>query len=818
MRFENIKPILSKDQESEQDLVKKESVDETLLGKIRKKTGAVTKGLILVGGLSLSSCKFDKYAPGIDPAHQPSELALRFNENILSEKEYFKLCQDNPEKAFVVSPLYRNKDWVTASLEQAAKSDPIQALQYASRYQNNPDYDSIISIAIDALEEHYKEGYEGGGDYPISPHYILNKHISAWINTSRAREILEARHNNFLFFLNNFKEISKSEVGRKIAIKEIKLASEFAPILVLQNLSQYLSEPWAEEVVKTAALKEPATFFDNIFLISNYNESNKESLDKLIIEVANSRPDEAVFGILFSQWATSLSDIQETEDGKKFMALLENSHNKNLELIPVIRKKFISGEVNSIDGRKLALLLDNISSGGITMEEALKIVQNKTDYFKRLINIVENPGHPVFDVAEEYITRDILRAVRIINNLHEYSDKERFASIEHSDAKELYFMLSYGEEEIFTSSFNGIFDHLITCLKNEKLSGYQLLEQENFIKFRTFIRICTEFGRWDDFLSTMNPTEQKDISRLFITGIDKAKDPLREAVSIAEVMSLTKNPSDLELFEKEVQQQIRCMKKTDKLEMELLYKLIAASLLRESGNSGWLQEIEKTYKLPSLSQVKSSELFSQNAFNIQEYFFYNDEDGKSSFVNFLDKYRNDKGWAIEDKGTYVMISSYNNEHGIRIYANKPEAEEGGPEEIAAELKKQNVATSVFVHRGHSYHAQKTIKRIPVTAKIVSLGSCGGYRNISKVLETAPNAHVISTKGIGTKHVNDPLFKMLNEEILSGRDIVWSAFWKKAEQKIKNDKFDYYVAPNENFGAIFIKVYNQMLQNKDQFEK
>lgn len=819
MKFENITPLSPNNQKIETEKGNPEQKNETLLGKLRQKTGAIARGLVLIGGLSVSGCNFEKYSPGKDPEHQPTEFALHVNEKKLSEQEYSKLCQNNPEKAFVTSPLYRGEDWLAVSLEQAAKDDPFQALQYASRYKDNSKYDSIISLAIDALRDQDKKSRATGDDFLVDANYILNQHIDAWINTSRAHELLEARRNNEYFFIPHFKEISQSKEGFQMGLEEIKLAAKSNPVVILENLDQYFSEPWAEEVIKEAALREPYAFFNYIFLESIEKKQNKETIDRLVIDISKSRPDIAVLGAAFNdESALSLSDCKETEEGRKLIEILENSNDKNLKLIPKIRKMIFSGEIQYTESQKIVLLLDYISSGKMNIQEALKTVKNPEEYFKILVNIVKNPDHPTFIAAENFMSRERLSKVQQINSLHERPDKERFSSLNGANAEKLYFTLSYGEEEIFTSTFNGIFNRLLVSLKNENLNGAQLLEQENFAKFRTFVRICTEFGRWDDFLATMSLNEQSELSQKFISNIDKTKEPIREAVAIAEVINATSNPLILTSFEKEIKNQIAAMQSAHKPEIEILYKLVATTFSQKGRDSEWLREIEKTFKLPSLSQVKSSELFNQNGLNIQEYFFYNDGDGKTSFTNFLAEYKKDSSWSIEDMRTYVTISSKNNKRGVKIYANKPETEKDGPEEIALELKKQNVKTLVIVHRGHSFHAEETIKRIPTIAKIVSLGSCGGYRNLAEVLERAPDAHIISTKGTGTKYVNDPLFKMLNEEILSGHDIVWSEFWEKARKKIGDDRFKDYVAPHKNFGAVFIKAYNQAIQNQFQTKK
>ena len=119
-----------------------------------------------------------------------------------------------------------------------------------------------------------------------------------------------------------------------------------------------------------------------------------------------------------------------------------------------------------------------------------------------------------------------------------------------------------------------------------------------------------------------------------------------------------------------------------------------------------------------------------------------------------------------------------------------------------------------MHRGHSYHANDSIQRVAAGARIVSLGSCGGYNNITAVLEKSPNAHIISTKGVGTMTINDPLFFALNEEIRNSGKINWPIFWSQMEKKLSGNKvFNDYVSPHRNLGVVFLKAYNKNLQNE-----
>ncbi|MFA6365352.1 MAG: hypothetical protein WCW78_03050 [Candidatus Paceibacterota bacterium] len=817
MGFETIKPLSPENPDSETNSatpIQKES--ETLFGKIRKKTGSIAKGLAVLGALSLTEPgdkqEINEYSPGRTWPPQPTEFAIQMTEEKLSHEEYLKLCEEQPEKAFVTASLYKNEPWLADALIKATKNVPKYALQYADRYKDNQNYNEIISLAIDDIKSAHSKDL--AVEYPLDPLYVIGLYPSAWINTPRAHEILEEKLNqgDEGYFIGNFRELSQSTEGYKIGERIIRSKSN--SWWVLQYMDQITGWPWTEEVIENAAKQNPRKF-----LLCAYSTLTrtlpKELRDRLTIEISKKRPDAAI-SIGWETMAMSETDLVETEDSKEFLDVLKKSGDENLMLVPEIRKLIVDGEISYDKAPEIGMLLNHISSKRITIKEAVDATKNPEYYSQLTREVVKDPNNPAQGLAEKYLAEEELREVHEMNLLHEQSDEKRFASIEQSNPEELYLIIAFGEEEIFTSTFNGVFDRLLTRMTRDHITGEQLLEQANFAKFRTFIRTCTEFNRWNDFLETMAPADRARVSEQFIQGIEKSQDPLREAVSIAEAISATKDPSLLTIFEKEIKQQIDAINVAHKPDIEILYKLIATTFSQKGVKDDWLKNIEKEYHLTSLTEIKSEELFNHDKANIQQYFFYNDEDGHTSFNNFVSQYKNNQKWNIHDHGTFVTITSSHEGRTVELYANKPEAEDAGPKEIEEVFKKRDIQTIMVVHRGHSYHAEETIRQIPSIAKIVSLGSCGGYRNLSEVLERAPNAHIISTKGTGTKFVNDPSLKMLNEEILAGDDIIWSDFWAKAEQKLGGqEKFKDYVPPHKNFGATFIKAYEQATKHTEE---
>jgi hypothetical protein len=253
--------------------------------------------------------------------------------------------------------------------------------------------------------------------------------------------------------------------------------------------------------------------------------------------------------------------------------------------------------------------------------------------------------------------------------------------------------------------------------------------------------------------------------------------------------------------------------------------------------------MSEKYKLDARQYMESKELFNEKGDNIQQYFFHDDRpqhedkpklwDGHHSFKSFMRQYgvevnwgkkgeifhigtTRHGGWETRDRGSYVVITSDTNREGkkIVIYANKPTHD---PQEIRQELHEKERFPSVIVHRGHSYHLYKTQKWIGPDTALIGLGSCGGYRNISDILNTASKTHVIATKGTGTMSVNDPLFKMLNEEILSKNKVEWKEFWGKAGKRLgKHKDFPNYISPHKNIGVKFIRAYNEINRTNETY--
>jgi hypothetical protein len=83
------------------------------------------------------------------------------------------------------------------------------------------------------------------------------------------------------------------------------------------------------------------------------------------------------------------------------------------------------------------------------------------------------------------------------------------------------------------------------------------------------------------------------------------------------------------------------------------------------------------------------------------------------------------------------------------------------------------------------------------------------------LNYSPDAQIISSKQIGTTAVNNRLCYLINETIRKGKDLVWEELWISMDKSFPSgttadDRFQDYIPPHKNLGALLIKTYRSML--------
>jgi hypothetical protein len=545
---------------------------------------------------------------------------------------------------------------------------------------------------------------------------------------------------------------------------------------------------------------------------------NESCTDSFLITAAQTRPD-IVFKIYDTYSKNPYAAKVVVEAAKVAPVTVKRYFNKGDAIYETLKQsddtttKVLVQIMSKYTRRSNAFtLIDDIMKGKLTIEKADAIGKQQQKYLQTMLSIRARKNPLGQHSLEQELEMYSLKFVRVLNDLHNEKDAVRFASVENFTAEELYTLMVYSEEEIFTSTFNGLFSRLM--IKLGPVSGFEFLKRVGDNRFRTFIKMCAGFGKLRPFLQTMTPLHQQMLMIKFASGLEEYND-LSQAVEVADAFGSITDTLVLKILRGAVKiEYIKHLGKKNARGITIYGLLSNLFVDRSIGTDEWFASVSSQYALPGFDKVENSKLFDRDEVNRWLIYFYDDEDGDVSFSTFLKTFT-DSNWTVIDSGIYVIIESNNGKH-VQIYSNKPKNEYDGQDRLEKLFAENGYEPNVMVHRGHSYYAAKTIEKVKDNTQVFILGSCGGYHSISTIIERSSEASIVSSKQIGTMFVNNPMLKLMADDIRTGKDVDWQNLWGRLEVVVKGnpkafERFQDYIPPHKNLGAIFIKTYNSILE-------
>jgi hypothetical protein len=457
------------------------------------------------------------------------------------------------------------------------------------------------------------------------------------------------------------------------------------------------------------------------------------------------------------------------------------------------------------------LLFDEMVAGCLTLPDAIAISQDNNALFTELMGIATQKNYIGRYNVENEMNYYALKYIRGINDKAGMPEAERYASVEGLDCDELYYLMVYGREEVFDNTFQGLFSRFETkCMTSEYWSAKKFVTLPHY---RSFIAMCAAYNKLDKFLSLFSDRDQKLLLATFASDLDKDRDALSDAATVAETVANTSNQAALQVLENAVRASYLRLDSAHDYNGMALYGILSA-LLRDKAvtDKRWFSTMARKFRVGALTTLSNSVLMDKKVF-VERMYFYNDEDGRESYKNFIASYSSSPDWRIDQYFSYVKVSTVTGKR-IEIYANKAELEESGDNEISKIIKDNNYTVKGVIHRGHSFHTDATLARIPASARFIFVGSCGGFYKINMALRKAPDAHIISTRQVGVMELNDPILFSFNEYVRQGRDIDWRSFWDEMKSKLgSNALFSDYVPPHKNLESLFVRAYYQIMGNE-----
>ena len=554
--------------------------------------------------------------------------------------------------------------------------------------------------------------------------------------------------------------------------------SAMHPDMILATIRPFINESFADSMVVLAAINNPKQLYD-------YASSSNSPESKLI----KRNTDPMVMAIV---------KLSRTPNALLYYPFLDDIL-KGKQSIDSIKKYISPGEkqIDSVGYFKL-------------------LVKTEISYQQRLIAKDTPVGMFGINGLREMLQKKAIQHfITPINELHEQNNLNiRMKALDLLSAQDLYYVMVMGENDIYTSSYKHSFEILLKKM-GALPRGDELMVSVNMDFFRKFIKLAANFNQLDVFLKTMPADKATVLMKAFVSNLDKSTN-LEDAVDVADSYSSIKDKELLQnILENISNNELRSTNENNNRGKTIYSLLKTIFLSSDSSNVDLTSEIG----IPSIYSIDNKYLTDNSGRIVQQVFFYGDEDGKMNYNGFLKSF-SPKEWKITTLKEWVEIKSLKSQ--VWIYANLPlnsdkNLDDTAQVHLSGYLRKNDFKPSIVIHRGHSYWLPGTIKRMAGSAKIIVLGSCGGYKNLSEILSICPDAHIISTKEIGKGDINRPILNYLNDALVSGHTLVWKDMWATLSKVFYTDKnkdvresWDDYIPPYKNLGAIFIKAYNKKI--------
>ncbi|RYG19224.1 MAG: hypothetical protein EOO07_07245 [Chitinophagaceae bacterium] len=517
------------------------------------------------------------------------------------------------------------------------------------------------------------------------------------------------------------------------------------------------------------------------------NEMYKPYRDTMLYFLANTAPE--------------ILSEKLTRNDALFTSLVKNSDNKTVKAVTAFEK--------DVYYEKMLPFGLAIQEKRFTADSIRKLSLTPSAYYRAFIDetlhlyssdnrlVKTHLEKPIEELNKTLATKFYIDE---INMLHESPDNVRFKILESLSPRELYFLLVGGTGQLYTSSFLHVYKKLMAATEKEGLEKF--LTSIHYYQFGQFVTNVSVYGLVDDLVEKLSPAKFAGLMATHFRKVLSTQltdtEVILNAMTIAEIFHEFRRQPELQ---KILLSQIALLENS-KLQKDVMLQRLFA------GFKNILQN-KNDYTSDARYDVLPVKKLQRNGDIVQAHFFYDDEDGTSSFESSMHSY-DKKNWEKKDMGNYILLSSLSG-NSMKVFMNKPMTKPGSDsaqDEMLRDIADQGYEITSFIHRGHSYHLYQSLRKIKPSCEFVFLGSCGGYSEALNVFELNPDVNIIVTRNIGSKLINDPLLQYVNQELVAGNGVNWNAAWAHFDGKFTSrqtkDLFSSYLPPNKFIGVKFIR--------------
>jgi hypothetical protein len=476
----------------------------------------------------------------------------------------------------------------------------------------------------------------------------------------------------------------------------------------------------------------------------------------------------------------------------------------------------ISGEKNASE---LVPFLSQLNGQYISASEISSTRAKVSSYYQLLVNTLMQSVKE--GRASAQFTRPLRSGLRQkslafyvnpVNELHDSPEAVRFNAVKGLRPEDLYYVITTAGEELYTSSYLGLYKRLKAHFTNGNADS--IFHLVGFDNFHVFMRMAANYNVLADFLTLMPRDRARELLGRYISSIDNnPASGVEIAMDIADSFgAIASEPELVSIAEQELLTNLHRVHDTRQYLGMRLYGILSQvfHLVKEDGN------VDRLWvKLGNYDLLPQRDLRNKEGGIVEMVLFYGDEDGVASYRNFISMYGKSSDWTMTRTENWVNIRS-NTGVPVNIFANVPLSISEGldikaQDSLVRHMNGLGLQPTIVVHRGHSYHLEKTLNRLTPTVRLAVLGSCGGYNKAISVASINPDAHIIGSKKTGAMVINDPLIEEINQTLVAGRDLYWPELWASLTQRFSRNQvalglFNEYFPPSTNIGLFVLKLF------------
>jgi hypothetical protein len=475
-----------------------------------------------------------------------------------------------------------------------------------------------------------------------------------------------------------------ARMHRTWAQRAVEMAAAQAPGFVLGALQTLatLDPAWAKQLATKVATRTPAVVWAHVDVLVAVDTPWAEGLLQQAVSVSPYDAIRAVSAYKIAPWGPQFfTDVVlreprlvvrlMTADPARHQAV-ERALDEAMHPALHVLAQLVHSHYPDALKERMAVFVEVIAEQTLSLEAAAQLSSDEGTYFQTLVTMHLRDPQVQHHAMETALGEEASTLAEEMNNLLEQPEAVRFHAVATWTAREIYCLIAYGEAEMFTSSYRGVFDRLIARMHQEALTGDELLSQVHDTRFRIFIKSAAMLNRLAMFLATIpSPVARWSLLTRCMSDLERASDVTVQAVTAAEMLSAPLDHASLRLIRDTLRSEYARAELEHNQHARIIYGLLIAALVQRHAAElidPALRTIADTYlpALPALTGIPVAGLFQQET-NIQKYFFYNDDDGKLSFQSFMAQYQHDKAWQIEDHGSFVHIRSTVSARTIEIY-------------------------------------------------------------------------------------------------------------------------------------------------------